>query len=48
MPRKSLDALGVTRRFVEVLRGAFPLSTCHVANGQTPLMGGASVGVVLV
>lgn len=43
MPRKSLDALGVTQRFGLVVGGAFPPTACHVANGQTP-SGGASVG----
>ena len=39
MPRKSLDALGVTQRFGLVVGGAFPPTACHVANGQTPLRG---------
>ena len=39
MPRKSLDALGVTPRLWLVVRGAFPLTACHVANEQTPLRG---------
>lgn len=42
--RLGLDALERPQRSRLVVRGALPLTACHVANGQAPLGGRVSGG----